>query len=156
MSLTGALFLLAPRELARLYSNDPGIVGMAALLIPVAGVFQIFDGLQVVASGVLRGVGDTRAPMVVNILGFWLIGMPVSLLFGFGLGRGPVGLWWGLVAGLGAVALFLLARIRWRFAGELRPTRVDEAASNDAAPNEAASNEPTASDGTRREGGDAE
>jgi multidrug resistance protein, MATE family len=96
------------------------VLALAVSLIPVAGVFQIFDGLQVVSIGVLRGIGDTRAPMVANVLGFWMIGMPISLLLAFRLGRGPVGLWWGLVVGLAAVAFFLLARIRRRFGGELK------------------------------------
>ena len=73
-----------------------------------------------VATAALRGVGDTRAPMLVNILGFWLCGMPISLWLGFRMGTGPVGLWWGLVVGLAAVALFLLARVRRHFGGELR------------------------------------
>ena len=97
-----------------------------AALIPIAGIFQVFDGLQVVAAGVLRGVGDTRAPMVVNLLGFWLIGMPVSLYLGFRTGAGPVGLWWGLVAGLAAVAVFLLVRVRVRLGRELRRVVIDE------------------------------
>ena len=85
---------------------------MAATLIPIAGVFQIFDGIQVVAAGVLRGAGDTRAPLVVGVVGFWLIGVPVSIALGFGTGAGPVGLWWGLVVGLAAVAAILLGRVR--------------------------------------------
>jgi len=85
-------------------------------LIPIAGVFQIFDGIQVVASGVLRGLGDTRAPMVANLLGYWLVGIPVSIYLGFVAGLGPVGLWWGLVLGLGLVGTSLLLRVRTRLA----------------------------------------
>jgi MATE family multidrug resistance protein len=68
-------------------------------------------------------VGDTRAPMIVNILGFWLIGLPVSLWLAFGAGFGAAGLWWGFVAGLGAVAIFLVLRVRARLGRELR--RID-------------------------------
>jgi MATE family multidrug resistance protein len=64
--------------------------------------------------------------MVVNLLGFWLIGMPVSLYLGFRAGTGPVGLWWGLVAGLAAVAVFLLVRVRVRLGRELRRVVIDE------------------------------
>ena len=78
-------------------------------------MFQLFDGLQVVCTGVLRGVADTLRPMVYNVLGFWLFGMPVSLWLGFGLDMGPVGLWWGLAAGLGAVSAMLLARVWMHF-----------------------------------------
>jgi len=79
--------------------------------------------LQVVSAGALRGAGDTRAPLMVNIAGFWCIGLPTSWLLGFKLGYGPEGLWWGFVAGLGAVAVFLMARLAWRFRGVIR--RVD-------------------------------
>ncbi|MBW3535209.1 MAG: MATE family efflux transporter [Gemmatimonadetes bacterium] len=126
MALTALAFLTGPGLLARVYSTDPAVVGLAVTLIPIAGVFQVFDGLQVVASAVLRGVGDTRAPMVINVLGFWLLGMPVSLLLGFRMGAGPVGLWWGLVAGLGVVAAALLARIRQRLGRELRRLVLEE------------------------------
>lgn len=126
MCLTAVLFLLAPGLLAGVYTSDPAVRALAVVLIPIAGVFQVFDGIQVVASGVLRGIGDTRAPMVVNILGFWLLGMPVSLLLGFAWDGGPVGLWWGLATGLAAVALFLTIRIRSRFGGELRRISLEE------------------------------
>ena len=125
MSLMAAIFIGAPRLLATAYTSVDGVVALAAALIPIAGYFQIFDGLQVVSAGVLRGAGDTRAPLVVNILGFWLIGLPTSLLLGFRLGFGPQGLWWGFVAGLGAVAVFLLARIGSKFRGDISRVNVD-------------------------------
>lgn len=114
MSFTALIFLLIPGVLAGLYTTDTAVLTVAVSLIPVAGVFQVFDGLQAVGAGVLRGLGDTRAPMIINILGFWLFGMPVSIYLGFNAGLGPRGLWWGFVAGLGAVALLLLFRIRKR------------------------------------------
>jgi MATE family multidrug resistance protein len=120
MAGTALLFLTVPDLFARQYSSDPEVLAVAVALIPLAGLFQIFDGLQVVSSHVLRGVADTRAPMLVNILGFWVVGLPISLWLGFRTDAGPVGLWWGLVVGLAAVAAFLLARIRRRFGGELK------------------------------------
>ena len=75
----------------------------------------------------LRGVGDTRAPVVLNVLAFWLIGLPASLWFGFGLGGGAAGLWWGLVVGLVVVALSLLARVRQQLRRSLARVVVDEA-----------------------------
>lgn len=114
MTLAAAIFLVVPDSLARFYSDDPEVVRLAILLLPIAGIFQVFDGLQVVAAGVLRGVADTRSPLVVNLLGFWMVGMPVSVYLGFRAGAGAVGLWWGLAAGLAAVAAFLLARVRVR------------------------------------------
>ena len=116
MAVTAVLFLMFPEPLARLYSRDLGVVAIAAALIPIAGVFQVFDGLQVVAAGVLRGVGDTRGPMLINLLGYWVLGLPLSVYLGFVAGLGPVGLWWGLVLGLGVVATSLLIRVRIRLA----------------------------------------
>jgi MATE family multidrug resistance protein len=126
MAVTAACFLLAPGLLAQVYTGDGEVLALAALLIPLAGVFQVFDGLQVVASGVLRGVGDTRSPMIVNLVGFWCIGIPVSLWFGFKAEKGPAGLWWGLVVGLGAVAVFLLMRVRVRMGRDLRRIVIDD------------------------------
>ena len=106
------MFLTAPHWLAGLYTGDPAVIAVAASLIPLAGVFQVFDGLQVVAGGILRGLGETRVAMLVNVLGYWLLGLPVSYVLGFVAGWGPVGLWWGLVLGLGIVATVLLTRVR--------------------------------------------
>src|SRR5262249_60892610 len=97
-------------------------------LIPLAGVFQVFDGIQVVSIGILRGVADTRWPMIVNILGFWLIGLPVSVWLGFRTAAGPRGLWWGLVVGLAIVAALLLMRARQRLRGELARLQIDQEA----------------------------
>jgi MATE family multidrug resistance protein len=112
MSCTALVFLTAPAFLARLYTADAGVVAVAAALIPLAGVFQVFDGLQVVAGGILRGLGETRVAMMVNVLGYWLLGLPVSWLLGIRAGWGPVGLWWGLVVGLAVVSTVLLLRVR--------------------------------------------
>jgi MATE family multidrug resistance protein len=116
MSVTGAVFLIAPAALARLYTRDLDVIAVAVLLIRIAGVFQIFDGLQVVGAGILRGLGDTRAPMLICLLGYWLLGIPLSAYLAFGARLGPAGLWWGLVLGLGVVAILLLARVRRRLA----------------------------------------
>jgi MATE family multidrug resistance protein len=126
MVLSGLVLGTLPRLLARVYTGDPGVIALAVLLIPIAGVFQVFDGLQVVSIGVLRGVGDTRAPMIVNVLGFWLIGFPVSLWLGFHTELGAPGLWWGFVAGLAAVALFLLVRVRARLSRGLTRLAIEE------------------------------
>jgi MATE family multidrug resistance protein len=119
MAATALLFLALPGTLAGAYTTDAAVVAMAAALLPIAGVFQIFDGVQVVSAGILRGLGDTRAPMIINVLGFWLVGMPVSLGLAFPLALGPRGLWWGLVAGLAAVAVLLLLRIASRLSRPL-------------------------------------
>jgi MATE family, multidrug efflux pump len=119
MTVMALVMLAIPAVFARAYTSVPGVLAIASALIPIAGLFQVFDGVQVVAAGVLRGSGDTRAAMVANLLGFWLIGMPVSLWLGFGSRLGVIGLWWGFVAGLAGVAAFLTARVRARLGGEL-------------------------------------
>jgi len=125
MVLTALLFIGLPVWLARAYTSVKEVVALAATLIPIAGFFQVFDGLQVVAAGVLRGAGDTRVPLVANILGFWLVGLPTSLVLGFRLGFGPQGLWWGLVAGLVSVAAFLLLRVAFKLRGSIERVNVD-------------------------------
>ena len=126
MCLTAALFIAAPRALAGLYTAEVQVLEFAALLLPIAGVFQVFDGLQVVSLGLLRGLGDTRVPMLVNVVGFWLLGIPVSLWLGFGAGYGAEGLWWGLVLGLAIVAVFLVLRLNHRQSRDLVRIIIDE------------------------------
>lgn len=126
MTVTAVIFLTLPELVARIYSADAPVVAAAALLIPIAGVFQIFDGIQVVSSGALRGVADTRVPMLVNLVGFWGVGLPVSLALGFWADMGPPGIWWGLAVGIGVVGVLLLQRIRVRFGRELRRLVLEE------------------------------
>jgi MATE family multidrug resistance protein len=126
MSLAAAAFLLVPRVFASAYSNDPAVLALASILIPIAGVFQVFDGLHVVSAGVLRGVADTRYPMAVGLIGFWLLGLPISLALGFWAGLGPPGLWWGLAAGLAIAAMLLVARVRSRLRREVLRVVIDE------------------------------
>jgi MATE family multidrug resistance protein len=125
MSLTAAAFLALPEPLARLYTGDLAVVGVAATLIPIAGVFQVFDGLQVVAAGILRGLGDTRAPMLICLLGYWVIAIPVSVYLGFVSSLGPTGLWWGLVLGLAVVGILLLWRVWARLARSQQRVMID-------------------------------
>ena len=122
MAAMGVVFLALPELLASIYTRDVSVIALSIVLLRVAGVFQIFDGLQVVGVGILRGVGDTRVPMLAGLFGFWVVGMPISLWLGLGLDAGAVGLWWGFVGGLGAVALFLIARVYQLLSGPL--TRV--------------------------------
>jgi MATE family multidrug resistance protein len=127
MSTTAVLFLTLPRQLAALFSTDAQLIAIAGALIPIAGVFQIFDGLQAVGAGVLRGLGDTRVPLIAMLSGYWIIGVPVSVVLGFRTALGPQGLWWGFVAGLAAVGLFLLIRVRILFARGVSRIHVDTA-----------------------------
>ncbi|MBV9861096.1 MAG: MATE family efflux transporter [Alphaproteobacteria bacterium] len=124
--MSGAAILLwsAPRAMIAIYLDiaDPDNRGMAAIamqLIAVAALFQVFDGVQTIAAGALRGYKDTAAPLVLAAIGYWAIGFAGGLLFAFPLHQGAVGLWRGLALGLGAVALLLTLRLaeRARYAG---------------------------------------
>ena len=127
MTGTAALFLLFPRPLAAMYTSDTAVIAIAASLIPIAGLFQVFDGMQAVGAGVLRGLGDTRVPLVAMLPGYWLIGVPVSVVLGYRTALGPQGLWWGFVAGLASVAVFLLLRLRTLFRRGVERVHLDAA-----------------------------
>jgi multidrug resistance protein, MATE family len=124
MTVSAFLFAVVPRLLARVYTFDREVIDMAATLLPIAALFQIFDGIQAVGCGVLRGVADTRAAAVINLVGYWVLGLPIGLVLAFHSAMGPRGLWWGLTAGLATVALLLVARIRRRFGHDARLDRV--------------------------------
>ena len=124
MSITAVAFLVVPGLFARGYTTDGGVITVAVALIPIAGIFQVFDGMQVCATGVLRGAGDTRVPMAIHMASFWLVGLPLGSWLCFGLDGGPAALWWGLTAGLAAAGLFQLARVRSRFGGPLERLRL--------------------------------
>jgi MATE family multidrug resistance protein len=127
MTVAATLFALWPADLAGLYTHDPQIIALAAVLLPIAAVFQVFDGVQIVGNGVLRGSGDTRTPMLVYLLGYWAFGLPLAYWLGIVRGHGPAGMWWGLVAALGAVAAVFVLRVRMRLARPLARTSVDSA-----------------------------
>ena len=120
MGITALIFLLAPGPLARIYSPDAAVIALGASLLPNAGIFQVADGVQVVAAAALRGIGDTRAPMLINLFGFWGVVLPIGLFMAFRGGVGPPGVWWGLAIGLAVVAVLLSRRVRVRFGRDLR------------------------------------
>jgi MATE family multidrug resistance protein len=126
MSIAGALFLLFPAQIAGLFSSDAATVAMAASLLPLAGWFQIFDGVQGVAIGILRGSGDTKIPMLLHLGGFWGIGIPLSLGLAFWAGLGPRGVWWGYVGSLMVVAALQLTRVRWRMGQDVQRIRIED------------------------------
>jgi multidrug resistance protein, MATE family len=117
MSCSALALLLFPHAIARIYSPDPQVVRMGAALLVVAAVFQLFDGLQVVTTGALRGAGNTRTPMFAHLLGYWIIGMPLGAILCFKFGLGAVGFWSGLCAALiliGTLLLFVWRRLTAR------------------------------------------
>ena len=113
--LTVCLFLLAPKALIWPFLNpdDPAsatIIVTGTALLACAALFQLADGMQVMALGLLAGVQDTKVPMVLASVSYWLIGIPASYALAFPLGFGPVGLWLGLVVGLAMAAISLMTR----------------------------------------------
>ncbi len=111
MAALGVVFLILPRQLASLFSPDLAVVALAVDLLRIAAAFQIFDGVQCVASGCLRGAGDTRAAFAANVLAHWFLGLPLGWLLAIELDLGVRGVWWGLVFSLGMAAVLLA----WRF-----------------------------------------
>lgn len=105
-------FSIFPRALGRAFTPDVAVLDVVVLLLPIAAMFQLVDGIQVVAAGILRGMADTARPAFLALLGFWAFGLPAAWILAFPLELGPRGLWFGLSAGLGAVAFLLVLRIR--------------------------------------------
>ncbi len=125
MSVTAILFLATPGPLARLMTDEADVLAIAVVLLPLAGVFQVFDGLQVVASGILRGVADVHVPFAINLFAYWGVAVPVGYWLAFSRDAGPPGLWWGLVAGLAVAAVLLGARVLVHLSRPLVRARVD-------------------------------
>jgi MATE family multidrug resistance protein len=113
MSLGAVVFATAPGLIARAFTADAQVISITIDLLRIAAFFQIFDGVQAVAAGALRGAGDVRFPFLANVVAHWLVGFPVAILCGFVLHAGARGLWWGLTAGLVVVSGSLAARFVW-------------------------------------------
>jgi MATE family multidrug resistance protein len=110
MSIWAVIFALAPRALAAVFSDDPAVLAAATTLVRIAAIFQLGDGAQVVSAGALRGAGDTRWPLALNVIVHWCIGLPIAWWLGFGRGLGAPGLWYGLTIGLLLIGASLLGR----------------------------------------------
>jgi multidrug resistance protein, MATE family len=106
-SFSAVCLLIFRRQIARLYTQDEQVISLAMTLLEIAAVFQLFDGLQTVAIGALRGLGNTRTPMIWNLIGYWVIGLPIGYWLCFVLRWGAVGLWDGLCFALILISLGL-------------------------------------------------
>ena len=126
MAIMAVLFIVATGAIARAFTGDAATIAVVFALLPIAGVFQIFDGTQVVASSILRGAGDTRMPMILHVLSFWAVGIPLGVVLCFGLHLGAAGLWWGLTAGLASAALLQLWRVGSRMRRDISRVIVDD------------------------------
>ena len=107
MGTSAVVLLTVPGWVARLFTPVPEILAMGTVLLRIAAFFQLFDGLQVVATGALRGLGDTRTPMLCHLAGYWMIGLPIGSALCFSSGWGAGGLWTGLTVGLILIGIFL-------------------------------------------------
>lgn len=114
-TLSAVLLVAAGTWLAGLFTTDPAVIALASLLMAYAAVFQYPDGLQAMSAGALRGLKDTRVPMVITVLAYWGVGLPLGAWLGLARGQGAPGLWTGLIFGL-AVAATLLGWRFWRMA----------------------------------------
>jgi multidrug resistance protein, MATE family len=118
MLLAAVVFLVVPRPLIALYTTDAQVMAVGPALLLLAAAFQIFDGIQTVSTGALRGLGETRAPMIANLIGYWFVGLPLGIALCFVLKWGIYGLWIGLTLALVIIATTLLLRW-WRDAARL-------------------------------------
>ncbi|MDG3004913.1 MATE family efflux transporter [Paludisphaera mucosa] len=112
MTTSGLVMVAFPRPLAALFTDDAGVIAAASRLMLLAAAFQLFDGLQGVATGALRGAGDTRTAMICTLICYWFVGLPLGWFLCFREGRGVFGLWIGLALGLFIAGLTLL--FAWR------------------------------------------
>jgi len=108
MASAAATFVLWPERIVHIFSDNAAVVRTGVVLLFIAAAFQLFDGLQGVATGVLRGLGDTRTPMMCNLAGHWLIGLPIAYALCFEWNWGVTGLWVGVSTGLILVGLALV------------------------------------------------
>jgi MATE family multidrug resistance protein len=124
MTVAATIFVSVPHWIVRAFTSEAGLLAAGVSLLYVAAVFQLFDGVQVVAIGALRGAGDTRTPMIWNFVGYWVLGLPVGYYLCFVTGYGVVGLWLGLSLGLiivGTILLVVWARLSVRWLREPGP-----------------------------------
>ena len=111
---SATVLLLGHDAIVAVYTTDVAVAALASTLLLYAAAFQFPDGIQVMSAGSLRGLRDTRVPMLLAMLAYWGLGMPLGAGLGLGLGQGPQGMWTGLIAGLSAAAVLLGWRLAWR------------------------------------------
>jgi MATE family multidrug resistance protein len=108
MAVASLALWTAPRLILRVFTADAAVVASGAVLLRIAALFELFDGFQTVATGALRGLGDTRSPMLAHLAGYWLIGLPIAYVLCFRLGWGVSGIWVGLTTALILIGIALV------------------------------------------------
>ncbi len=124
MSCAALVFLVFPVSILRMFTSDPALVSLGTTLLAIAALFQVFDGCQVISIGLLRGLGNTRTPMISSLVVHWGLAMPTSYVLCFILGVGVKGLWIGLCAGLMIVAVWLC--LKWHLSIKTLESTVPE------------------------------
>ena len=112
MVVPALILLLLRHQLPALYSVDAGVIALAARLLPIAAAFQLFDGLQAVAGGILRGMGRPDAGAALSLVCYYVVALPLGYVLGFVAGLGLPGVWTALALGLVILALSLLLQVR--------------------------------------------
>src|SRR5690606_18865896 len=113
MIICALIFATFNQYLPWLISNDETVIRISAQLLIIAGLFQLFDGTQVVGLGILRGMGDVNIPTLITFVAYWIVGIPTAYLFGVYWGIGVKGVWYGLTLGLLTSSLLLFLRYRF-------------------------------------------
>jgi MATE family multidrug resistance protein len=119
MTVSAVVFVVGREWLPRLYTTDPAVIAACAALLPIAAAFQLFDGVQVVGGGILRGLGRTRPAAVFNLIGYYGLALPLAWWLAFPAGYGLPGLWWGLALGLAVIAFALMTWVAARGPGRV-------------------------------------
>lgn len=114
MAFAGLVFFSGRFLLPEFYSDDPVVLDLAAQLLIVAVVFQLFDGMQATTLGALRGMAETQIPTLITFLSYWVIGLGTAYTMSFVLDLGALGIWYGLASGLFAASVLLFWRFEWR------------------------------------------
>jgi MATE family multidrug resistance protein len=114
MAICGLAFVFAGGPIARAFVTDTAVSALAARILLICAAFQMFDGLQVIAAGALRGLADVTVPMILCIIAYWAVALPVAWFLAFQRQLGLFGIWLGLALGLSCAATLLSARFTWR------------------------------------------
>jgi len=120
MGASGLIFLIFRHSIPALFTDDPEILVLCAAVFPIAAAFQVFDGVQVVGAGILRGMGRTLPAAWFNLIGYWILSLPIGWWLAFRCGYDLRGIWWGLALGLAIVAVLMLVWVHKRGPAKMR------------------------------------